>query len=284
MKKVKLFLGLVLAVSLLSQSIFAQGDIITAKELAKIIKNPELVIVSARKPSDYSKVHIKNAVNINHKDLYQKGDIEGLLKDPAEIAKEFGAKGITEKSKIVIYDNGSCKYSARLYWIFKYLGATDVKILSGHMDAWKKARKPVTKNPTKVKAKTFNVKLDKSVFAEMKDVKKPGITLVDVRPLDEFNGTSVKHKSVGHIPGAIQLEFKNFVNPNGTVKSKDQIAAIAKKAGLSADKEIILYCATSIRAGIVFLALKSILGYENVKVYEGALNEWKTVASNKIEK
>ena len=91
--------------------------------------------------------------------------------------------------------------------------------------------------------------------------------LVDVRPPDETAG--------GKINGAIEFEFNKVLNAE-MFKSKDELISVFNAAGITKDKEIILYCATSVRAGVVFLALKSILEYPNVKIYDGAYNEWKT--------
>jgi len=258
------------------QMTFAQ-DIISVKEFLKIKKDPNVVLVSARKPADYKKVHIAGAININHKDLY-KASPKSTLKSNAEIAKILGEKGISNSNTIVLYDNGSGKYSGRMYWILKYLGAKDVKLLDGHMKAWRMARKPVTKNPAKRKATTFAVNLNKGGIANIAQVKKastnPASVIVDVRSADEFKGIKESKLPKGHIPSAINLEFKKVMTSKGKLKSKEALQALFTAAGITKDKEVILYCESSVRAGIVYLALTSALDYPNVKVYDGALFEW----------
>ena len=102
MKALKYFLTIVLmlvaAVAVLAQ------DIISAKEAASLLKNDEVVFVSARTPSDYSKVHIPGAVNIDHKSLYVENS---MLDDPAAIAAIFGQNGISNSSQVLVYDDGS---------------------------------------------------------------------------------------------------------------------------------------------------------------------------------
>ncbi len=258
------------------QMTFAQ-DIISVKEFLKIKKDPNVVLVSARKPADYKKVHIAGAININHKDLY-KATPKSTLKSSAEIAKILGEKGLSNTNTIVLYDNGSGKYSGRLYWILKYLGAKDVKLLDGHMKAWRMARKPVTKNPANRKATTFAVNLNKEAIANIAQVKKASTNaasiIVDVRSADEFKGIKESKLPKGHIPSAINLEFKKVLTSKGKLKSKEELQALFNAAGVSKDKEVILYCESSVRAGIVYLALTTALDYPNVKVYDGALFEW----------
>jgi len=258
------------------QMTFAQ-DIISVKEFLKIKKDPNVVLVSARKPADYKKVHIAGAININHKDLY-KATPKSTLKSSAEIAKILGEKGLSNTNTIVLYDNGSGKYSGRLYWILKYLGAKDVKLLDGHMKAWRMARKPVTKNPANRKATTFAVNLNKGAITNIAQVKKASTNaasiIVDVRSADEFKGIKESKLPKGHIPSAINLEFKKVLTSKGKLKSKEELQALFTAAGVSKDKEVILYCESSVRAGIVYLALTTALDYPNVKVYDGALFEW----------
>ncbi len=265
-------------------------DIISAQQLAKIYKNPDVVVVSTRKTSDYKKVHILGAVHIDHHDLYKEGPVASMIKSPDELAKIFGAQGISDTKEIVLYDDGSGKYAGRVYWILKYLGAKNVKILDGHMAAWKAARKPVTKNPTKIKPATFTPHVNKALLATMADVQKAvgsgSAVIVDARSAGEFNGTaaSTTLKRKGHIPGAVNIEYKQLMDANGKIKPAAELQKIFNAKGVTKDKEVILYCESSVRAGIEFLVLTSILKYPNVKVYDGAFLEWESVSGNKVEK
>ncbi len=282
MKKL-LFMFFVCAFAL--QTTSAQ-DVISVDEYMKIKDNANVVLISARTPADYSKVHIDGAININHKDLY-KAEPKSTLKSNQEIAKIFGEKGVSNTNTIVLYDNGSGKYSGRLYWVFKYLGAKDVKILDGHMKAWRMARKPVTKNPVNRKATTFAVNVNNATIASFAQVKKainsPASVIVDVREADEYNGVKESKLPKGHIPSAVNLDFANVLNTKSLLKSKDELQALFNGAGITKDKEVILYCESSVRAGIVYLALTSALGYSNVKVYDGALFEW-TIGEALVQK
>ncbi|MEA3444908.1 MAG: sulfurtransferase [Bacteroidota bacterium] len=271
--KSKILITLILAAFIFP---FANAqDLISVKDASKKLKDKNTVIVACVKPADYKKVHIPNSVNIYHKDLCNNEPIKSIIKSPDELAKIFGKAGIDNSKSVILYDAGSYKYAGRIYWAMKYLGIKDVKILNGNIDAWKKGRKPLTKNATKTKAATFTPAVNAKAMANFSDVTAGKAILVDVRPKGEFNGTEGKDETVkGHLKGAINFHFEDVKAANGQIKSKEQLTAMFNKAGITADKEIILYCTSSVRAGIVYMVLTSILNYQNVKVYDGAVYEW----------
>jgi|FLOH01.1.fsa_nt_gi thiosulfate/3-mercaptopyruvate sulfurtransferase len=274
-----LFSGLV--VLLYSSGLMAQGDIISAADFMKMFKTDKnMIVVDASKAESYTKTHVKGAVNIPHKTLYKTGEIEGLIEDPAKLASIFGSKGVSETKTIVVYDGGSQKYSSRLYWILKYLGAPNVKILHKDMNQWRKSRVPITKMPTKVAKATFTPKVNNAVYADMAYVKSGKATLIDARTLEEFNGTS--DKSVGHIPGSINIGYKEVLTSTDAFKNKPNMEEFVSKFNLSEDKPIIVYCNTGVIATVIYVGLTNVLGWDNVKVYDGAYTEWDN-KGNKFE-
>ena len=251
--------------------------LISAKNFVAEKKSDKtMVVIDANTADNYAKSHVTGAVNTPHKDLYKSGEIEGLIKSSDDLAAYFGKKGISNTSTIIIYDDGSNKYSSRVYWILKYLGAENVRILHKDMDVWKVVRVPITRNPTKAKATTFTANVNSSIISQVADVKgcSGNCVIVDSRDITEFNGTSETPVSAGHIKGAINVDYKLFVDDKGAFLPADQLKAVAEKNGLTADKTIILYCITSVRATVTYVALKEILAYPNVKIYDGAYNEW----------
>ena len=202
---------------------------------------------------------------------------------PAEIATILGSKGISESKTIVLSDDGTGKYAGRIYWILSYLGAKDVKILDGHMDAWKSARKPVTKNPTKIIAATYTPKVDKTKIVPIAGIKAGGAVIVDARSPEVVNATATTELRKGHIPGVINIEFKNMMDAKGKMKSAAEFQKIFDAAGVTKNKAVILYCESGVRAGIIYFALTSILDYSKVKVYEGAYLEWQANSANKAD-
>ena len=255
-------------------------DIISANDLMKISRKPTTVIVSARTADDYAQVHITGAVHVRYQDL---NDDMAMLIPTDQIAKILGEKGISETKTIVLYDDGSEKYSGRMYWVLKYLGAPDVKILDGGMPAWRASRKPVTRTPTSIKPATFTPNVQAKYLATMAVITKGGTVVVDARSAAEYNGTAETKLRPGRIPGAINIEYTNVLDEDGKLLSNDQIQAVFAKNGVTKDKTVIVYCETSVRAGILFQTLTSALNYPNVKLYDGAYREWQSKSSNKVQ-
>ncbi|MBI9033419.1 MAG: sulfurtransferase [Bacteroidales bacterium] len=285
MKTYKNIIAAFMALMLIGSGLKAQ-DVCNVKELLAGIKAKTVVVVAAEKPEDYSKSHIPGSVNIFHKDLYAEGAIESVIKSDAELAKIFGEKGLTADSKIVIYDAGSAKYSGRLYWILKYMGAKDVKILDGNLNAWKMARRPVTNKVTEITATTFTPNVNASILCDMAAVmaaqNSASTVILDVRADNEYKGLDEKSKlRKGHIPSSVNIEFKQVMTDKGLLKSKEELTKLFADAGITADKQVILYCASSVRAGVVYMALTTALDFKNVKVYDGAFNEW-SASNNKV--
>ncbi len=276
-----ILLGLILVVV---ATVSAQ-DVISVADLAKISKNSDVVIVSAGADDSY-KVHITGAVNLPHTSLCNDQPIRNVIKPTAEMAKILGSAGISNDKTIVVYDEGSGKYAGRMYWMLKYLGAPNVKMLNGNMTAWKAGRKPVTGAPTSVVAATFTSKIDAAQLAKIEDVKSAAgntsTVLVDCRTPEEYAGTAETELRKGHIPGAVNINYETVLDSKGLLKPNTELKALFESKGVTPDKTVIAYCETSVRAGIVYLALKG-LGYSKVKVYDGAYLEWQATSSNKVE-
>jgi thiosulfate/3-mercaptopyruvate sulfurtransferase len=258
---------------------FGQGDVISAQDAARLMKgNKNLRIIDASKSKIYKAAHLKNAINISVSELVNSDEITGLLKSPAALAKLFASKGISEKNEILVYDEGSQKYSCRTYWVLKYLGALDVKILHKDNASWRKARLLQTSQVPVVKKTVFTPSLNKAIYASMEEteraIKDPGVIIVDARPPEQYNGSSSENPTDGHIPSAVNLYFKDLLTSTNAFKSKEQIQQIVKQKGIMPEKTVIVYCNTGIFASVVYVALTQILEYRNVKVYEGSYEEW----------
>ena len=261
MKKIQ-FIAFVLISTLLVQTSFAQ-KLITAKELKS---RKDVIIVDCRKASDYAKTHIKGAVNIP-KNTYQ--NEAGILNPVSQVAKVLGDAGLTRDAKIVLYCKSGTN-AGRLYWVLTYLGAKNVSVLDGQFSAWMAARGPITKVKPSIKKATFTPAINSSVYAKksyvQSKINSSTTVLVDARKADKY--------AEGHIGKAINIPKEKLMNENHTFKDKATLAALFKNAGITPDKEVIVYCKTGSRAGTMFFVLKAILNYPKVKVYDGSWNEW----------
>ena len=264
---------------------FAGNLIIPAKEFgAELKSNKSLIVIDVQAADVYAKQHIQGAINIPHKSLYKPGPIEGQFKDVAELAAIFGKNGVSNTSRVVIYDDGSQKYNSRVWWVLKYIGATDVSLLHKDMAQMEAARIPMTATAVILKPTTFVPTINADMNIDMAAVKtlsaNPNALLLDVREPDEYNGIDKDKKSQGHLPGAVYLYYKDMQTSTGAYKTKDEIVAIAAKVGATPEKEIVIYCQTGIKAAVTFVALKEIAGFPHVKLYAGAYAEWVSVAEN----
>ena len=258
---------------LIATGLFAQGDIISAADFMKLVKSDKnLIIIDAGKADTYQKMHVKNAVNIPAASLAIEGnDIDGILKSPAALATLFGDAGVSETNTIVVYDEGSQKYSSRVYWTLKYLGAPNVKILHKDMDEWKTVRVPITRMPTPSGKATFTPNVNKNLYADIAQVKSGKAKIVDVRTAEEFSGNA--DNSDGHLPGAISLDYKLLLTDKEAFKSKDEMAKVLAAYNFTPETPIICYCRTSVRAAVLYVALVNVMGYQHVKVYENSYLE-----------
>jgi thiosulfate/3-mercaptopyruvate sulfurtransferase len=241
---------------------------ISVDELSKILNDKNVIVVDCRKSSDYLKTHIKGAINIDVTTLCNNSPIEGIMKDKSSIASILGANGITATKTIVLYCETGVR-AGRLYWILKYMGAKDVRILDGQMDAWFAGRKPITKAATTATSVTFTPTINSSIKVDKAYVKSKlnagGTIIVDTRKKEEYDA--------GHIGNAVLVCHEDLLTGK-TLKSNDVLAKIFTSAGVTKDKEVILYCKTSTTAGLAYFVLTSLLGYSNVKIYDGAYLEW----------
>ena len=289
MKKTVIISSIVALLCIFGKSASAGSFMIQAKDFAAELKtNKNMVVIDVQAADVYAKQHIQGAINIPHKSLYKPGTIEGQFKDVAELAAIFGKNGVSNTSRIVLYDDGSQKYNSRVWWVLKYLGANDVVLLHKEMPQMEAARIPMTTTAVTLKPVIFTTTLDQSMNTDMAAVKalavNPNAQLLDAREIDEYNGVDKDKKSKGHLPGAVFMNYKEVLTPAGAYKTKNEILATAAKFGAIPDKEIVVYCQTGIKAAVLYFALKEVAGFPNVKLYAGAYAEWASVAENPIVK
>ncbi len=263
MKNMKLVISVVLVSLLVSQTAFAQ-KLITAKELKS---KKGVIIVDTRKSSDYAKIHIKGAVNISTNSL-EKTD-EGYMKSVDEMAAIFGENGVSNDSEVVLYCKTGMR-AGRVYWVLDYLGVKNIKVLDGQMTAWRAVRGPITKVKPSIKKATFTPVVNKSILTDKAYVKSKlnstSTVIVDSRKPEFYNA--------GKIGNAVSIPYEEMVTETDNFKDKAALQALFNSAGVTPNKEVILYCKTGLRAGATYFVLKEILKYPKLKVYDGSWNDW----------
>ncbi len=281
-KKTKLIVGLLAIVLLLPAAVFAGEPFVSTGWLQDNLS--KVTVVDVRKVEDYNAGHIPGAINV----FYGVWAIQraGLLNElPADddLRDVLSTAGIEPTTSVVVVGmNESIPLRTdvtRVAFTLRYVGVENVAVLSGGFDKWVAEKKTVSKDAVKPKAKPYRGKFNKQFVVNKAYVMGAlgKALLLDIRAPEFYKGEKKLDfvARTGHIKGAANLPPGALYNPDGTYKSKAQIEAIAKPVvGADLNREIITYCDTGKVCTCWWLALSDLLGYKNVKVYDGSSMEW----------
>jgi thiosulfate/3-mercaptopyruvate sulfurtransferase len=207
--------------------------------------------------------------------------------------------GVNNDTTLVLYGDFNNWFAAFAFWVFKYYGFKDVRIMNGGRKKWLEEDREVNKDiPNYPKGNLKATDPDKNIRVFLDEVKqsldaKDRIRMVDVRSPKEFTGEILAPPEYptehaqrgGHIPGAENIPWAQAVNDkDGTFKSADELKKLYESKGITSDKEIIAYCRIGERSSHTWFVLKYLLGYSNVKNYDGSWTEWGNMIANPIEK
>jgi thiosulfate/3-mercaptopyruvate sulfurtransferase len=234
----------------------------------------------------YDQGHIPGAVGWNWQTQLQ-DNIRRDVIDKAALEALLGKSGISNDTTILLYGDNNNWFAAYAFWQLKYHGHKDVKIVNGGRKKWLEEKRATTTDPANVAATTYHAgEADNSIRAFRDEVlaivekKKPG-HLVDVRSVDEFTGKIIAPPGMtetaqraGHIPGAANIPWAQAAAEDGTFKSADALAALYQSKGVTGGDETIAYCRIGERSSHTWFVLKYLLGYDNVKNYDGSWTEW----------
>lgn len=219
---------------------------------------------------------------------------------PDALAQLFVRLGISNDTTIVLYGDKNNWWAAYAFWLFSYSGHEHLKLMNGGRVKWLQEGKPLTTDLPGYPSGRYVAGRRKSELRAFRDevlqvldaVKAGKAALVDVRSPGEFKG-DVTHMPDypqegvlrgGHIPGAQSIPWGQTVNPDGTFKSAEELKALYEAKGVTADKEVIAYCRIAERSSHSWFVLKYLLGYPNVKNYDGSWTEWGNSVGVPIEK
>ena len=234
----------------------------------------------------YDQGHIPGAVGWNWQTQLQ-DNIRRDLIDKSTLEKLLGVSGISNDTAILLYGDNNNWFAAYALWQLKYYGHKDVRLINGGRKKWLEEKRPLTKETVNVKPTTYRVSgTDESLRAYKEEVfsivegRKPG-QLVDVRSVDEFTGKiiappgmSETAQRAGHVPGAANIPWAQASNEDGTFKSFDDLKKLYESKGITGKDEVIAYCRIGERSSHTWFVLKYLLGYGNVRNYDGSWTEW----------
>jgi thiosulfate/3-mercaptopyruvate sulfurtransferase len=208
----------------------------------------------------------------------------------------LGRTGIDNKTSIVLYGDNNNWFAAWAFWQLKIYGHDDVKIMDGGRKKWLAEGRELSTDKPSFPAATYKSKpADTSLRAFLPEVQQASAAkkaqLVDVRSPQEFTGEILAPPGLpetcqrgGHIPGAKSIPWGKNCNDDGTFKKFDELKALYAAQGISGDQPVIAYCRIGERSSLTWFVLKHLLGFHNVKNYDGSWTEWGNLVGAPVEK
>jgi len=298
MKIMKLWKALpVVLFILLPTVLLAQGlsPILSTDDLAKNLKDPGLIIVDIRKVEDYKAGHIPGAIGVFYNNWAPgKGGMQNEIPPDDDLIDLLSASGIQPDSSVVVYSTtatGADRVNVtRVAWTLKYAGVQKVSVLSGGTEKWAvREKRELSTEMVRPKAKPYKGKFNKSVLAKKDYIKSQigKVIIVDTREPAFFSGQQKLPfvAKAGRIKGAVNLPTVQVFDKYPPGEHMEQccwtykdVAALKNMAtggvGNDLSKEIIVYCDSGRVASAWWFILSEVLGYQNVKNYDGSMEEW----------
>ncbi len=258
--------------------------------------NVRIVEVDYDPQTAYYQGHIEGAVLFDWKqDINDKIERNIISKEGFESL--LSKNGIANDTTVILYGDFNNWFAAFAFWVFKYYGHDDVRLMNGGRKKWINEERKLVKDVPKYPPATYVVKkINYEYRVLLPDVRvrigNPHTILVDVRSPDEFSGRitappeyPTEHaQRGGHIPGAINIPWSKALNDDGTFKSVQELRKLYESFGITPDKEIVTYCRIGERSSVTWFVLKYLLGYPKVRNYDGSWTEWGNVIGLPIEK
>ncbi|MBI3031324.1 MAG: sulfurtransferase [Candidatus Rokubacteria bacterium] len=236
------------------------------------------IVDMVTEPGDYRKGHIPGAVYL-HVDDSRIGVPAGGFRLPnaEEGVKLLGSLGLTPETQVVIYDDAGGLHASRLFFTLDVFGHRKAAILNGGIQAWKRTGFALSKEIPKIASTTYKPAIHPERVGSAEWVrdrlKDPRVALVDARTPAEYQGKDVFAKRGGHIPGAVNIDWRRNLRPDWTFKPLDELRAMYVASGATPDKTVVTYCQTHHRAAHTYFVLR-LLGYPNLVGYDRSWVEW----------
>ena len=244
--------------------------------------------------SAYEQGHIAGAVTWNWQSQLQQNVVRDIVARD-EMETLLGDVGITPETTIILYGDNNNWFAAWAFWQLKYYGHADVRLMNGGRALWLAENRPVTTEAPAHPAAAYRITAENGELRALRDyvlqaVRNGSHALVDVRSPDEFSGALNAPPNMpqegsqrnGHIPGAANVPWGQAVNEDGTFKSADELGRLYGSKGVDGGRETIAYCRIGERSSHTWFVLTQLLGYENVRNYDGSWTEWGSIVGAPI--
>ena len=244
----------------------------------------------------YDKGHILGSIGWNWQSQLQQGTVRDLI-DKEGMQKLLSESGISNSTTVVLYGDNNNWFACWAFWQLKYYGHQDVRIMNGGRIKWELEEKPLVETKTEVDsvsyvAKDSNESLRAYRDQILKDLSASGMSLVDVRSPDEYNGLLFAPENVpqegsqraGHIPGAKNVPWAQATDSYGTFKSYAELLQLYTDNGITGEGNTVTYCRIGELSSHTWFVLTQLLGYSNVSNYDGSWTEWGSIVGAPIQK
>ncbi|MTI87906.1 MAG: sulfurtransferase [Balneolaceae bacterium] len=243
----------------------------------------------------YDSGHIPGAIGWNWKEELQ-DQLRRTISSKEDFEQLLEKSGISNDTTIVLYGDNNNWFAAWAYWLLKYYGHEDVRILDGGRKKWDAEGRELTTDTSTYKTADYSISEVRSEYRAFRDdvAEKLGAEdfgLVDVRSPDEFTGKILAPPGLkelsqrpGHIPGASNIPWSKAVNEDGTFKSKEELKELYAGEGITPDKDIVAYCRIGERSAHSWFVLNELLEFPNVRNYDGSWTEWGNLINAPIER
>ena len=259
-------------------------------ENVRIVESDEDVLL-------YEVGHIPNAVKIDWVEDLNDPLVRDYL-DPEKFARLMGEKGIGPDTKVVFYGDKNNWWATYALWVFRLFGHDNVAVMDGGRVKWEAEGREMTQEVPSVPAAEYPTPTrdDSQIRAFKADVERHVVahgSMIDVRSPGEYSGELLHMPDYpqegalrgGHIPGAANVPWARAAREDGTFKSADELKEIYEgEAGLAGDREVVAYCRIGERSSHTWFVLSYLLGYDNVRNYDGSWTEWGNSVGAPIER
>lgn len=282
----------------ISQAGYAHPEVLVDTNwVADHLNDPKVKIVEVDvDTSAYDTGHVKGAIGLDwRKDLQARPHRDLLSKD--ELEKLLSSRGISADDAVIAYGDNNNWFAAWFVWNLKYYGHKDARLMNGGRKKWQEEGRELSTELPTIKPATYKAgqpvksirALRDEIFSELG---KAGVVLVDVRSPKEYSGELLAPENLpqegaqrgGHIPGAANIPWGQAVREDGTFKSADELTELYSSKGVTPDKAVIAYCRIGERSSHTWFVLTYLLGYPNVRNYDGSWTEWGSLIAAPIEK
>ncbi len=241
--------------------------------------------------AEYLAAHIPGALFFDIDDIAdEKSPLPHMLPPADKFASRVKKMGIGDGMQVIAYDSEGLYSAARVWWMFRAMGHTDVRVLNGGLKKWKAEGRPLEDGePRRRSERHFTAMLNAELVRDVGDIKgliaSKAAQIVDARAAGRFEGTVPEPRKglrSGHIPGSRNVPFASLLNADGTLKPAAELEAIFARAGVDTGRPVVASCGSGVTAGVVALAL-AVLGRADAAVYDGSWTEWGADPSLPIE-